>query len=286
MGPGQYSPERGDSLTKTKIRTVNMGSSPARGSFIKKDDANLGPGQYDDRNYEFGAQTKSFTIGEKRQERVVETMGPGTYDPDRADGVTKAKMPNINMGSSPARGSFTKKDDANLGPGQYDDRNYEFGSQTKSFTIGEKRQERVVETMGPGQYSPERGESLTKTTTTRTINMASSPARPASFAKHGDVNVAPGQYDDGKAFGTEAKSFTIGVKRAAKETTSIGPGAYSPERAETITKTKTTTINMGSSPARGSFIKKDDANLGPGQYDDRNYEFGSQTKSFTIGEKR
>ena len=48
-------------------------------------------------------------------------MGPGMYDPDRANGVTKPKIPNINMGSSPSRGSFIKKDDTNIGPGQYDD---------------------------------------------------------------------------------------------------------------------------------------------------------------------
>ena len=117
-------------------------------------------------------------------------MGPGTYDPDRADGVTKPKMPNINMGSSPSRGSFIKKDDANVGPGQYDDGN-EFGRNVKTFTIGEKRYERVVETMGPGQYSPERADALTKTKI-KTVNLASSPARPVSFAKQGDIDVAPG----------------------------------------------------------------------------------------------
>ena len=117
MGPGQYSPERGDSLTKTRVKTVNMASSPARpASFAKKGGADVAPGQYDD-GIRFNSNTKSFTIGEKRMERVVETMGPGTYDPDRADGVTKPKMPNINMGSSPSRGSFIRKDDANVGPG-------------------------------------------------------------------------------------------------------------------------------------------------------------------------
>ena len=30
-------------------------------------------------------------------------MGPGAYDPDRADGQTKPKMPNITMGGSPSR---------------------------------------------------------------------------------------------------------------------------------------------------------------------------------------
>ena len=94
------------------------------------------------------------------------------------------------MGSSPARASFAKKEDYNNGPGQYDD-GKDFGRDTKSFRIGEKRQERVVESMGPGQYSPERAEVLTKTKTV-TIDMGRSAARPASFAKQGGADVAPG----------------------------------------------------------------------------------------------
>ena len=139
MGPGAYSPERGDSITKVKMTTINMGSSPARpASFAIQGGSDAAPGQYDD-GIRFNSNSKSFKIGEKREERIVSTMGPGTYDAERADAVTKPKMPNINMGSSPPRGSFIKKDDTNLGPGQYDDRNYEIGTKTKSFTIGEKR---------------------------------------------------------------------------------------------------------------------------------------------------
>ena len=45
-------------------------------------------------------------------------MGPGAYDPDRADGQTKPKMPNINMGSSPSRPqSFAKSGDVDVAPG-------------------------------------------------------------------------------------------------------------------------------------------------------------------------
>ena len=50
----------------------------------KQGDSNVGPGQYDDRNYDFGNKAKGFTIGEKRETRTVETMGPGSYDVDRA----------------------------------------------------------------------------------------------------------------------------------------------------------------------------------------------------------
>ena len=170
-------------------------------------------------------------------------MGPGMYDPDRANGVTKPKMPNINMGSSPSRGSFIKKDDTNIGPGQYDD-GKEFGKDMKTFTIGEKRYERMVETMGPGQYSPERADALTKTKIT-SVNITSSPARPASFAKKGDVDVAPGQYDDGIRFNSNTKSFTIGEKRAERIIETMGPGTYDPDKADGVTKPKMPNISMG-----------------------------------------
>ena len=44
---------------------------------------------------------KSFTIGEKRIEKVRETTaGPGAYSPERADSLTRTKTANINMGTS------------------------------------------------------------------------------------------------------------------------------------------------------------------------------------------
>ena len=93
--------------------------------------------------------------------------------------------------------------------------------------------------------------------------MGGSPARPV---KRTDVDVAPGQYDDGIRFNSNVKSFRIGEKRAEKMTESMGPGAYSPERADAITKTKMVNINMGGSPARP--VKKTDVDVAPGQYDD------------------
>ena len=47
MGPGAYSPERGDALTKTKMANINMGTSPSRATFVSKG-MEVGPGQYDD----------------------------------------------------------------------------------------------------------------------------------------------------------------------------------------------------------------------------------------------
>ena len=55
------------------------------------------PGQYDD-GIGFNSN-KGFRIGEKREERVYKTAGPGEYSPEKADSITKQKIPNINMGS-------------------------------------------------------------------------------------------------------------------------------------------------------------------------------------------
>ena len=71
---------------------------------------------------------------------MEQTAGPGTYEPSKADGLTKHKMPNINMGSSPARPkSLVKSGDLDVAPGQYDD-GIRFNSNVKSFRIGEKRE--------------------------------------------------------------------------------------------------------------------------------------------------
>ena len=80
--------------------------------------------------------------------------------------------------------------------------------------------------------------------------MGSSPSRPHSFAQGGDVNVAPGQYDDGKRFNSNVKSFTIGEKRATRASEGMGPGAYDPDLADSQTKPKMPNVNMGTSPSR------------------------------------
>ena len=135
-----------------------------------------------------------MTIGEKREARVEKTAGPGQYDPDRADAITKHKIPNINMGSSPSRPkSFAKGDDVDVAPGQYDD-GQRWNSNVKSMTIGEKRAE--TRTVDNRDYDHERADAVTKSKIPN-INMGSEPSRPVSFAKGGDIDVAPGQYDDG-----------------------------------------------------------------------------------------
>ena len=181
------------------MANINMGTSPSRASFIRKTE-DIGPGQYDD-GKRFNSDTKTFTIGEKRVVKEAMTMGPGAYSPERAETITKTRMANVTMGSSPSRATFVQKDSA-IGPGHYN----EVKQTTKSFIIGEKRPEKIQSSMGPGAYSPERAETITKTRNAN-VNFGSSPSRQPIHHRTNDVG--PGQYDDGKRFGSETKTFTI-----------------------------------------------------------------------------
>ena len=49
-----------------------------------------------------------------------------------------------------------------------------------------------------------------------------------------------------------------------KTVETVGPGAYSPEHADEITKVKTTNIIMGTSPARADLVSKTIITVGPG----------------------
>ena len=142
----------------------------------------------------------------------------------------------------------------------------------------------VEATAGPGAYDIEKGDTITRVRATN-INMGSSPSRGAYIPK-GNDNTAPGQYDDGRTFGHDTKTFTIGEKRIERaRESSMGPGAYSPERADGVTRVRTTNITMGTSPSRTELVSKTATTVGPGEYEN-NKQFGQDTKTFTIGEKR
>ena len=89
---------------------------------------------------------------------IARTAGPGDYEPEAAEGLTKTKNRGALIGSSPTRpDNFTRTQDYNADPGAYDD-GKRFGDDTKSFRIGEKRDKPIPRTAGPGDYSPETAE--------------------------------------------------------------------------------------------------------------------------------
>ena len=105
----------------------------------------------------------------------------------------------------------------------------------KGFKIGEKREKPIPESAGPGSYNPDIADRATKNRAPN-VNLGSSPARPHSFAKASDIDVAPGQYDDGKRFNSGVKGFKIGEKRDKPIPDSAGPGTYDPTLADRLTK--------------------------------------------------
>ena len=172
-----------------------------------------------------------MTIGIKRPERnpLMDNPGAGNYSPERGDGLTKPKIPNIDMGRSPSRPSTFAKpgtDEAG-GPGSYDIPFQKFGDESKPMTIGVKRPQKI-ETGVPdaGQYSPERAEAMTKPKAPSTIDMGRAPpARPNPNPPTAS-EFAPDFYDTMYDFGKESKPMTIGERRPEKIESGPGPGQY------------------------------------------------------------
>ena len=101
-GPGEYNHEVADNLTKTRTPNINIGSSPSRPHSLAVTGSGADPGQYDD-GIRFNSGVKGFKIEGKKEERIPVTAGPGEYNHEAADNLTKNRTPNINLGTSPSR---------------------------------------------------------------------------------------------------------------------------------------------------------------------------------------
>jgi hypothetical protein len=113
----------------------------------------VGPGSYNaDRR--FGDNATTYTIGTKKEQIIGVSPGPGAYDPQES--VIKTKQVNVII--SPAKDrdlSPRKATDGGVGPGTYED-NKNFGKDNvKSFTIGQIRNKKTEQSVGPGTYAPE-----------------------------------------------------------------------------------------------------------------------------------
>jgi len=169
---------------------------------------------------------------------------------------------------------------ADLGPGAYNSEKKSFGKDVIGYSFGKpKPEKKIVDNRDYSEH--ELNKSKPRSPSMRIRNEV--PARPSSLAKGLDMDVAPGQYNDGIRFNSGVKSFKIGQKRDSRIETSAGPGTYDHTRADRLTKQKMPNCNMGSSPARpSSFAKGLDMDVAPGQYDDGK-RFNSGVKSFKIG---
>ena len=99
---------------------------------------------------------KPVTFGAKREKPIQASAGPGTYDLDRAEKVTKCRTKSALIGKTSRPNNFRKDNEGSgLGPGTYRgaETNKQFGSDTKKMTIGAKREKRIEPTAGPGEYN-------------------------------------------------------------------------------------------------------------------------------------
>jgi hypothetical protein len=87
-------------LTKSKTTFVIFSKETSRPqSFANPSQIEgVSPGQYDD-GKDFLSDVKGFKIGEKRPQKLDDSVGPGRYNPDKADAYTKPQAPQINIGS-------------------------------------------------------------------------------------------------------------------------------------------------------------------------------------------
>ena len=83
-----------------------------------------------------------MTIGVKFDKQILTTPGPGEYQHERADSLTKSTKRANNFSDSPARSS--PKLDANGGPGAYELNHLNFGSNLGPKTIGSKQYTKVA----------------------------------------------------------------------------------------------------------------------------------------------
>lgn len=146
IGPGYYNTSKAVNLVKPKAQAAKI--SPVKDRPSKQRDNGEQELQYSFKV--FGDDAKSFTIGAKRLERVERSPGPGDYNHERSDSVTKTRAPAVDFTKNPDRDS--PSNDKHL-PEFYEvERFYNYPKEIPNFTIGQKREEKQEEKPGPGEY--------------------------------------------------------------------------------------------------------------------------------------
>ena len=119
------------------------------------------------------------------------------------------------------------------GPGSYQIQDL-FGHNLNDVTIGVRREEIQQLTPGPGTYSPEKCDTLTRVRTA----MADFTRQTERKNQLESNILGPGQYESQDNFGYDLGKITIGVRRNENQLESPGPGTYNPERSESTVKNR------------------------------------------------
>ena len=145
-GPGEYNTDKAEAMIKPKVAQPAISKAPRANNFVG-DDA-LGPGLYDKRDG-FGAGAKTFTFPpspSKQADRTgKEGLGPGSYDHEQADRMTKPNNAIGSFANQTGRGGLQDGREAGSGaePGDSNlDRWYEYPKlkDTPAYQIGVKRE--------------------------------------------------------------------------------------------------------------------------------------------------
>ena len=136
-----------------------------------------------------------------------------------------------------------------------------------NHTIGVRREEKVPETPGPGEYRHENADGLTKERVPG-YEWHKNQGRPVPVV---DPNNGPGNIEDNRKFGDDANDMTIGVRREERVPVTPGPGEYRHEDADGQTKPRVPAHEWHKYPGRPE--PEVDPNNGPGHLVD-NRRFG------------
>jgi len=170
-------------------------------------------------------------MGKKKNQRVAAGPGPGYYNPDQADKVTKDRSRGATF-NSPGRKDLAAKSSRDLdqGPGTYDARDPSKGA-GKSFTIGAKRPTKFEKSnVGPGTYS-----QSTKATKERTKSATISKPTATPKKRPSRTSIGPGAYEPPTKFGSNAKGFQMSGKRPSfRRDNTPGPGFYQTSNNSTL----------------------------------------------------
>lgn len=86
-----YDAERANALIRpNSAATIIKPTSHQRTQTISQ--SSIGPGAYD-ASIKFGEKVKTFTIAEKRPSKIPDSVGPGAYEPTRAESLTRSRSP-------------------------------------------------------------------------------------------------------------------------------------------------------------------------------------------------
>lgn len=136
------------------------------------------------------------------------------------------------------RSTVIKTQEMSSAPGSYDIKGMSFGEGAKGFTIGVKRESRMENSPGPGDYDKSRSDSVTKTRNPSQVDFSKTTGRVESVSPARESSADFGNQERFYQYPKEVPNFSMGVKRPEKPKDGPGPGEYNLD--DSTTKPRTT----------------------------------------------